>query len=320
MENNDLNIKIEQFLDGKMDVAASAAFKREMDGDKALAEAVGMARIERLMKARMLDKYVEGKLAEWQVEDDPPPPAAPHEKAGPKNRFWLLLLLPLLAAGAWWFLRPMPIGEQTRAPQFEGQGTPPAAPATQETGQPVPVQPAPSAPEKATERPVPPSRSQPAKPDVPVAQKRPTDAELLALAAEHDYLQSAYIPHGTRGSADDLAKAEKARKAGNLEEAASLYTKIAAEDSNLGLEAAWNLGLLLFQQKKYTAAAPFFEKTANSPTFLYADDARYQLALCQLAARQFEKAKTNLLTLKSVADFPEMQQVEQLVEWIDGMQ
>ncbi|MCB0522385.1 MAG: tetratricopeptide repeat protein [Saprospiraceae bacterium] len=288
MDKEELYLKIEQFLDGKLPTEESAAFKEAIAADQALAEDVALHRIQRLMKAQMLDDYVEGKLAEWQQDNPTPPPASEDKSRGKNNRFWLLLLLPLLLAGAWYFIHQNLPGAQDEATSTEEPPLLPDTPVQPEsTAPPVPRQTEPE-PASAPAQGAQPAQGKSPTNDAPIAQRGPSDAQLLALVDENDIVLADYFPHSTRGAADELAKAEKARLSGKTAEAVSIYEKVAKENTSLGTEASWNLALLFFEQKNYKAALPYFETAASAPNFLYDEDARYFMALCCVATRQFD--------------------------------
>ena len=273
--------EIQDFLDGNFTDAKSAEFQKAISRDEQLASDVAFVRLEREMQDALLDDAFSAQMKEWQKEKDglPEIPMAnlPNKKNS-GNRYWLLILLPLLLAGAWWLLKPAPTGNGGNDMPNENQTE-----AVDPLEKKDPLSPTP----ESNNTPVKRNQNKPTSQERPIAKSDPSESELSAMIDKHDPKMD-YISHGVRGGSEKLlSEAESAWKADRYDDAIAIYKEVASEKSERGIESAMNIGLLYFNQDKYTEAVPYFERMSEN---VYSDVAQYYIALCHVANRNFSEA------------------------------
>ncbi len=305
MEKQELFIKIEDYLDGKLPEAEAEAFEEQIAADPALAESVARQRLEREMMEVMLGDHIEGKLAEWENTKKKP--------GKPGYRNWPWLLLPAILTIAWlaWPTQPTepaapgvseekPAVEEEPVETFQQETEAPAEPAGEQNPEPA-------------------ERKEPAK-DQPIAKKSPSDQQLLALAGRNE-VPPVFVSGSFRGSSQaDFKAASDALEDGKTDEAIRLFSQLAAAPTLTGLDAANNLAYLFYQKKDFQKAIPHFQTVAGRQDYDYQEQAEWMLALCYLTTRQFSKLNPLLTEISTNQAHRYAAKARKLKEEVNSMQ
>lgn len=275
--------QIQDYLDGKLSSEAQQAFEAQMATDAALAEEVGVHRLEREMMDMMLEDDIDNKMQEWQKEKVQLP-----QRAKGSNRLWLLITIIIIGVALLLFFI-------LRSNSTENsQQTPSSSIPKNETSQPqAPAQ-------KKYNGPVANTEEKPAKKETSPSNGK---AEMIAMAEEFGGTP-AFAGSFVRSAADAESRFDSASvliQEKRYDAAIRLLQTIPNDDPEIYLNSHLNLGYLYFLQQNFNAAIPHFTYAASNRDYLYAESAEWYLVLANLGSGKTAEAEKSLNKILSDA-------------------
>lgn len=288
MSDLEQDLRIEAFLNGDLSEEEQLLFKKQIDQNSAFAERLALHRIQRLMKAQMLDDYIEEKLAEWHRQHYDTPPSNTPPKSAYKG--WINKPFLLRIAGVTLFSL-IVIVLFMQPPKT----TISAPPAKATPGLPK---------EEPVETPTNTSNPTNKKPVAELHTKSATKfnnsltkTQLLALVDQ--YAMKNPDPGGKSlvnkrtSSSDSLFS--KAFNTQDNKEAIALYEQLNNTTENpLIFHVTYNLGLLYFEEKNYQKAIECFSTVSENKDYENQNQAQWMLAMSYLANNQIDDGKNTL--------------------------
>lgn len=287
--------QIQDYLDGKLSSEAQQAFEAQMATDPALAEEVGVHRLEREMMDMMLEDDIDNKMQEWQKEKAQLP-----ARTKGSMRLWLLIMIIIIGVAVLLFfiLRSNSTGNSQQTPSST---TVPK----NETSQ--PQEPA----KKKYNGPVADTEEKPAKKETPTSNR---NTELIAMAEEFggspefagSFVRSAADAESRFDSASVLIQEKR------YDAAIRLLQSIPNDDPEMYLNARLNLGYLYFLKQNFKAAIPPLKYAASNRDYLYAEAAEWYLTLAYLGSGNRGEVEKRLNAILADAEHAYYQKANQL--------
>lgn len=278
--------EVEAYLRNEMTPEAEAAFRAKVAADPTLSKQVAEQRAMQKLEAFLIEDDLRANVKNWQanadLEDLPASPDPPQKKRG--FPFWAFLAGLVLLVSLLWF-------GANRAKE--------STPSLPTNTQQPPERPVASDSDPAQEPGKAPQQPASERDDTPKKDKQGAgDNRYLAMAARYEELPT-YAGGDIRGGDATTNAFEQAMASLDKREfgkAETLLRSVAANDEHWA-DAQYNLGCLLYQQKQYKKAIPLLTPAAENPDFLYADNARWYLALSLVATANATEANAQLAIL-----------------------
>ncbi|HMQ47991.1 MAG TPA: tetratricopeptide repeat protein [Saprospiraceae bacterium] len=311
MSDLEQDLQIEAFLNGDLSEEEQVLLIKQMAQNSVLAERIAIHRIQRLMKAQMLDDYIEEKLAEWQQQNENPQTSNKFTPKGWKNKPFLF------ATGALLFFFILFAILKTIPP------APPTVPPSSPQPPPTDVEsPSPANTPPSNEKPI---AEQPKKSTIPQSDA-PSNIQRLALvdqfAIKNAQPGGTYLLEQRNTEAQSLfSDALKAQINQDNQSAIGLYEQLKKiKDNTLIFHINYNLGQLYFAEKKYQKAIECFSMVSENKNYDYQNEAQWMLAISYLANNQIDVCKNTLQEIISNSWhlYNEEQQASKLLFLLNG--
>lgn len=287
--------QIQAYLNDQLSSAERQAFEAQMATDPALAEEVGVHRLEREMMDMMLEDDLDNQLQAWQQEKAQLPP-----RAKGSMRLWLLITIIIIGVAVLLFFI-------LRSNSTENSQQTPSSIPKNETSQPQESEP----PKKKYNGPVADTEEKPAKKETPTANR---NTELIAMVEEFGGSPE-FAGSLVRSAEDAESRFDSARvliQEKRYDEAIRLLQTIPNDNQEIFLNARLNLGYLYFIQKNFKASIPHLEFVTTRKDYLYAEAAEWYLLLAYLADGQRNKFDLKLASMLADAEHSYYQKANQL--------